>query len=176
MKGPKFCPNCATALILKHTKDRDRLICPAESCGYVHWNNPIPVVAAVVECGDDVVLVRSIGWPAGWYGLVTGFLEQGEDVVEGVKREVKEETGLEPEEVNFIGIYPFFRMNQILICYHVKVPDGEIKIDTSELEGYKRVPITKVRPWRAGTGIALRDWLRTKGIEAEFMEFGKANK
>lgn len=174
MKPPKFCPQCANVLILKETKDRERLICPDESgCGFVHWNNPTPVVAAIVECGEDVVLVRSIGWPEGWYGLVTGFLEAGEDVVEGVRREVFEETGLEAEEINFVGIYSFFRMNQLIIAYHVKVPDGEIKIDESELEGYKRVPITKVRPWPGGTGKALNDWLLSRGIERKFVEFGK---
>ena len=170
---PTFCPNCAAKLVEKHLKDRNRIVCPDESCGYVHWNNPTPVVAAVVECGEDVVLVRSIGWPAGWFGLVTGFLEAGEDVVEGVKREVQEELGLEPLEVNYIGIYSFFRMNQVIIAYHVKVADGEIKLDESELEAYKRVPITKIKPWPTGTGYALNDWLKSKGIEAEFVQFGK---
>ena len=172
MKSPKYCPSCAKELIVKYTKDRDRIICPDESCGFVHWNNPIPVVAAIVEAGDDVVLVRSIGWPKGWFGLVTGFLEKGEEPLEGVKREVREETGLEPEEVNFVGLYSFFRMNQLIIAYHVKVTDGDIQIDKTELEEYKRVPITKVKPWTAGTGYALNDWLKSRGI----VEFGKSKK
>ena len=171
MKLPKFCPTCASELESRFLKDRDRLVCSSD-CGYVHWNNPTPVVAAIVEAGNDVILVRSIGWPDGWFGLVTGFLEAGEDTVEGVKREVVEETGLEPVEVNFVGIYPFFKMNQLIIAYHVKVEDGDVKIDATELEEYKRVPIDKIRPWNSGTGYALNDWLKSKGIEAEFVRFG----
>jgi NADH pyrophosphatase NudC (nudix superfamily) len=171
MKLPKFCPSCASELESRFLKDRDRLVCSAD-CGYVHWNNPTPVIAAIVEAGNDIVLVRSIGWPEGWFGLVTGFLEEGEDTIEGVKREVVEETGLEPIEVNFVGIYPFFKMNQLLITYHVKVKDGDVKIDASELAEYKRVPIDKVKPWNSGTGYALNDWLKSKGIEAEFVRFG----
>lgn len=172
MKSPKYCPKCATELVSQFLKDRDRLICPDSNCGYVHWNNPTPIIAAIVEAGNDVILVRSIGWPAGWFGLVTGFLEAGEDTVEGIKREVVEETGLTPIEVNFIGLYPFFRMNQLIIAYHVKVEDGDVKIDTSELEDYKRVAIDKIRPWNSGTGYALNDWLKSRGIEAEFVRFG----
>jgi NAD+ diphosphatase len=172
MREPKYCPKCANELEMQYTKDRNRLVCPDANCGYVHWNNPIPVIAAIVEVGNDVLLVRSIGWPEGWFGLVTGFLEAGEDTVEGVKREVIEETGLEPLEVNFIGLYPFFRMNQLIIAYHVKVQDGEVQLDRSELEAYKRVPIDKIKPWNSGTGFALNDWLKSKGITAEFVQFG----
>ena len=171
MTQPKFCQKCGTPLVKKYLKDKDRLVCSSEKCNYVHWNNPTPVVAAVVEYGEDVVLVQSIGWPPTWFGLVTGFLEAGEMPEEGVRREVEEETGLEVEEVNYIGMYPFYRMNQLLIAYHVKA-SGLVNIDTSELAAYKLVPITKVRPWSAGTGLALRDWLRTKGIERDLVRFG----
>ena len=57
---------------------KDRLACPTPSCGYVHWDNPIPVVAAIVELDGNVVLTRSKGWPEKMFGLVAGFLEQGE--------------------------------------------------------------------------------------------------
>lgn len=169
MKQPKFCPQCASPLTEQLHGGKMRLACPSSDCHYVFWNNPTPVVGAIVEHGDNVVLVRSIGWPEGFYGLVTGFLESGEMPDEGVVREVKEEVGLEVSEVNFIGMYPFYRMNQLLLIYHVKA-SGEVVLDTTELAGYKIVPIEKVRPWNAGTGIGLRDWLRTRGYERELVD------
>jgi len=60
------------------------------------------------------------------------------------------------------------------MVYHVVAKEGEIVIDESELTGYKLVPIEEVQPWPAGTGIGLRDWLRTRGIERDFMEFPKS--
>jgi NAD+ diphosphatase len=47
----KFCPQCGKPLELKFRDDRDRLQCTDQSadCGYVFWNNPTPVVAAIVE-------------------------------------------------------------------------------------------------------------------------------
>lgn len=167
-----YCPQCGKALIMASHGGMDRKACPDKQCGYVHWNNPTPVVAAIVERNGHVVLVRSIGWPEGWFGLVTGFLEAGETTDEAVVREVKEEIGLDAELMEFIGVYPFFRMNQLILAYHLKAPDGEIRLDTTELEGYKEVPIDKVMPWASGTGYALRDWLRSKGIEKEPIPLG----
>ena len=171
MKKPVYCQQCGSHLEEAEHGGEMRLACSSTSCNYVFWNNPTPVVAAVVEYGDNVVLVRSIGWPEGWFGLVTGFLEAGEMPNEAVQREVVEETGLKVLEFNYIGMYPFYRMNQLLIAYHVKA-EGNITLDTTELEDYKLVPIEKVRPWGSGTGYALQDWLKSKGIDREVVPFG----
>ena len=171
MKKPVYCQQCGSSLTEAEHGGRMRMVCTNDACKFIYWDNPTPVVAAVVEYGNDVVLVRSIGWPEGWFGLVTGFLESGEMPDEAVQREVKEETGLNILEYNYIGMYPFYRMNQLIIAYHVKA-EGEIKLDTTELEDYKQVPIDKVRPWGSGTGYALQDWLRSRGIEKEVIKFG----
>ena len=146
------------------------MVCEDDRCGFVHWNNPIPVVAAIVEQNKHLVLVQSIGWPDSWYALVTGFLEAGEMPDEAVIREVKEETGLDASIGSFIGMYPFYRMNQLLLVYHVIAEHGEIQLDTTELSDYKRVPLEKVRPWPSGTGVGLRDWLNSRGFYPEFLE------
>ena len=145
------------------------MTCSDTRCEFVHWDNPVPVVAAVVERAGHIVQVRSHGWPEGWYGLVTGFLEAGETPEQGVLREVEEETGLSATMGGFIGLYPFHEMNQLLIAFHVLAGEGEIKIDASELDGYREVPIEEVQPWDRGTGMALRDWLASRGFERELV-------
>lgn len=174
LKNYNFCPQCAKPLNEEERGGQIRKVCPDKSCGFVYWNNPIPVVCAIVERDGHLILVQSIGWPKSWYALVTGFLERGEEPDEAVLREVKEETGLDAEIGSFVGMYKFYRRNQILMVYHVVAKEGEIVIDESELTGYKLVPIEEVQPWPAGTGIGLRDWLRTRGIERDFMEFPKS--
>ncbi|MEM6806451.1 MAG: NUDIX domain-containing protein [Bacteroidota bacterium] len=171
MKNYKFCPQCAKPLFEEERGGRLRKVCRDKSCGFVYWNNPTPVVCAIVERDGHLILVQSIGWPKSWYALVTGFLEQGEKPEVAVLREVKEEIGLDAEVGSFIGMYKFTRMNQILMVYHVIAEPGEIVLEESELSDYKIVPIEEVQPWPAGTGIGLRDWLRTRGYEREFMEF-----
>ena len=172
-KHMKFCPKCGKELIEDMHGGRMRKACPDKSCGFVHWNNPIPVLCAIVEQEDHLILVQSIGWPDHIYALVTGFMEAGETAEEGVLREVKEEVGLDGKIGSFIGMYPFYRRNQLLLVYHIEVPPGEVKLDESELTDYKRIPVEKVQPWDAGTGIGLRDWLRTKGYERELIPLPK---
>ncbi len=172
----RYCPHCRKALENLHMGDRERLVCPDPQCGFVHWNNPIPVVAAIVEHDDHVILVRNVGWPETWYGLVTGFLEAGEMPEEGVLREVEEETGLSGTIESYIGMYEFYRQNQLLISYHVRVNSRDVIIPKHEIADYKWVHIEEVQPWTAGTGKALRDWLATRGIERELVDFARANR
>jgi NADH pyrophosphatase NudC (nudix superfamily) len=145
-------------LIAANVDGSSRLKCP--SCDFVHWNNPIPVVAAIVEHEGKVILTRSKGWPEKWLGIVAGFLEKGEKPEDGVLREVKEELGLDGEIISFIGHYPFKLRNQIIFAYHVRA-EGEIELG-EELESIKALLPEEVRPWDIGTGPALKDWLANR--------------
>jgi NAD+ diphosphatase len=160
MAEMRFCPRCATPLATREDGGRDRLACPKEGCGYVFYDNPTPVVSALVEREGAIILARNKGWPEEWFGLVAGFLERGESPPEGVLREVKEELGLDGEIVSLIGLYPFPEMNQVIIAYHVRAR-GEIALG-DELAAYKAVPPEKLRPWPMGTGHAVRDWLAAR--------------
>ena len=52
MIAMKYCPHCGLALIRLPMSGRERLACPDAKCGFVHWNNPIPVVA-VLDSNSD---------------------------------------------------------------------------------------------------------------------------
>jgi NADH pyrophosphatase NudC (nudix superfamily) len=166
----RYCPHCRTELAAVERGGQTRLACP--QCRFVHWGNPVPVVAAVVERAGRVVLVHSVGRPAHWYGLVAGFLERGEHPAEAILREVAEELGLEGRLAGTIGIYPFERLNQVIFVYHVLVPEQPIVLAADELDDYKEVPLEKIKPWRQGTGPALRDWLVARGYDPEVVDFG----
>ena len=77
---PTFCPACATALArLERVEDgglTTRLRCP--SCDWTHWNNPTPVLAAIVEYRGQVLLARNAAWQHKMYALITGFMEADE--------------------------------------------------------------------------------------------------
>ncbi len=156
----KFCPLCATELTAVEIDGKERQRCPSDSCGYVFWNNPTPVVAAIVAHEGSIILARQKGWPEKMFGLVTGFLEAGETPEEAVLREVKEELGLDGVIEEFVGNYSFFQMNQLILVFYVEA-QGEMAVG-EELEEVKRVPPDKLRPWPIGTGPAVRDWLASR--------------
>jgi NAD+ diphosphatase len=171
---PRFCLACGSALAAIVADEdggpKTRLRCPA--CGWTHWNNPTPVLAAVVECTDrdgQVLLARNAAWSGRMFALITGFMEAGETPEAGIAREVLEETALVADEVRLIGVYDFQRMNQLIVAYHVQAR-GEVRL-SAELAEYKLFAPADLRCWPAGTGYALADWLRSRGHEPRFMEF-----
>lgn len=164
MKKFKFCPMCAAPLVERR---KDRVECSA-SCGFVNYDNPTPVAAVVVEFEDKIVLAHNRSWPGAFNGLITGFVDHGEGASECAVREVKEELDLDAAAPTLIGVYPFERMNQIIVGYHVQAT-GVIALN-EELDSYILVPPEACLVWPAGTGLALRDWLRGKGHEPEMIK------
>lgn len=161
----RFCPRCGSALAPRHDGERERLTCSAAGCGFIHYENPTPVVAALVEHQGDVLLVRNQGWPESWLGLVSGFLEHGEDPGDGVLREVAEELGLSGEIVSLIGVYGFAARNELIVAYHVRAT-GTV-VPSHEIAAVKRVPPDRLEPWPFGTGRAVADWLARRGAGDE---------
>ena len=81
---------------------------------------------------------------------------------------MKEELSLDGTAPVLIGAYEFERMNQVIIAYHVAA-SGEIVLN-DELDDFRHVPFERARYWPAGTGYALRDWLRGRGYEPEMIQ------
>ena len=158
-----YCPVCT----LEMAPGRNNYnTCTSATCGYVQYQNPTPVVAAVIEYGDKHVLLgHNRAWPQRWFGLITGFLERIEHPDECIIREVKEEVGLDAVIQSFIGFYTFKRMNQIIMAYHLKA-SGDIILE-DELDEVKIVAFDKIKTWPTGTGLALKDFLEGLGYKVE---------
>jgi NAD+ diphosphatase len=166
MNAYRFCPCCATPLAPGIHGERERLACGA--CGWVHWDNPTPVVAAIIEHDGKLLLARNRAWPEKMFALVTGFLERDEHPAAAVLREVKEETDLDAEWATLVGVCDFARMNQVIIGYHV-VAHGTVWL-SDELAEYRRVEPARVRCWRQGTGVLLAQWLHSRGLPVDFLD------
>ena len=169
----KFCPQCATPLefITQAEDGGDKMRLRCKICDYTHWNNPVPVLAAVIEYDGQILLARNAAWPGKMYALITGFMEAGETPQEGIAREIAEETNLTTESLDLIGVYDFQRMNQVIIAYHA-VCHGEVRL-SPELVDYRLYAAQSVKCWPAGTGYALADWLKSRGHTPSFIEFPK---
>ncbi len=63
------------------------------------------VVLCYVECGDKVLLIRRKREPyTGYLAMLGGKVEAGESIVEAAFREIKEESGLEAEALEVVGV------------------------------------------------------------------------
>jgi NADH pyrophosphatase NudC (nudix superfamily) len=167
-----FCPRCAQALATRDLVDIDGVVSSrracSDACGFVQWKNPTPAVGAIVEHEGEIILARNAGWPAGFFALITGYLEANEDPKEAVVREVKEELGLDVVESSLVGNYIFERKNEVMLCYHA-VAKGTVKLG-AELAEYRRHKPQDLRPWKRATGLAVADWMRSRNLAFEWDE------
>ena len=100
----KFCPSCAAALETKEVFGHDRPVCP--DCGRVIFYDPKVAVICIVPRDGKVLMIRratELGY--GQWGLPGGYVDRGEVVERAAAREVWEETGLEVDAGDLIGLF-----------------------------------------------------------------------
>jgi ADP-ribose pyrophosphatase YjhB (NUDIX family) len=96
----QWCPCCREGL----QRGDARVECPA--CGFVAYASSKATAGALVEDGGRVLLARRAFEPfKGAWDIPGGFLEEGEHPVDGLRRELREETGLDVEPLDFLGIW-----------------------------------------------------------------------
>ena len=98
----RACPRCLTSL-----EHAERSVhCP--SCGLEEYANPAPTASALIRDGEGrILLARRAGDPgAGLWDLLGGFMDEGEEPLQALRRELREETGLEIEPGEFLGGIP----------------------------------------------------------------------
>jgi 8-oxo-dGTP diphosphatase len=124
----RFCPRCATPLVLRDDHGTRRRTCPA--CGYVHYRNPAPAAGVLIHEHGRVLLVKRRFEPAvGAWCIPAGFIEYGETPRHCAVRELAEETGLRCRLGPLFGVYAGFddpRVRAILVLYLARVTGGSI--------------------------------------------------
>jgi ADP-ribose pyrophosphatase YjhB (NUDIX family) len=98
----RFCPACGAAVTVENAA---RVGC--SECGFRAWASSKPTACAVVVDEEGrVLLARRAGAVFhGYWDLPGGFLDEGEHPLDALRRELREETGLDVEPGDFIGIW-----------------------------------------------------------------------
>ena len=124
--GFKLCPVCAS----KDLKDRaNSFVC--NSCGYVYYQNPATATSCIIYKADMLLLIERKNDPGkGLYELPGGFVDYGETLEQGMKRELKEEIGIAPKNLKYYSSKPNkYRFKNVLYhtidCFFVGKLDDE---------------------------------------------------
>lgn len=147
----RFCPKCKSHL----QKNRpDLLLC--RSCKTHYHINPRPTNAVIIENDKAEVLLtkRKFAPKKGWWDLPGGFANLKETMEESVKREVKEELGIELLQPVYFGsywsLYPYKGITYYTLCFVYTAKLGKQKItvgdDVSSYKffAHKDIPTDKI--------------------------------
>jgi len=129
------CGHCGESLTrgVPPGDDRERFICP--SCGRIHYQNPRMVVGCIPLWQDRLLLCRRAIEPRyGTWTLPAGFLENGESVEEGARREMTEEARASALDLQPYGLYNIRRVDQVYLIFIAKLASGEFGAGEETLE------------------------------------------
>ncbi len=113
-----FCSNCGAPVerLVPPDDDRPRYVCKA--CRSVHYQNPRIVVGCIPEWEDKILICRrNITPQKGKWTLPAGYLENGESVEEGARRETLEETGAVVKDLSPYRLFDIPHINQIYLMF-----------------------------------------------------------
>jgi NAD+ diphosphatase len=104
-------------------------------CNTQHFPRTDPAVIMLVVRGGHCLLGHSHRFPnTRMYSTLAGFVEPGESFEEAVRREVKEEAGIEVGDVAYHSSQPWPFPSSIMIGFHAEGLSEEIRIDPEELK------------------------------------------
>lgn len=113
--------------------DRRRYVCT--SCRTIHYQNPRMVVGCIAEWQGQILLCkRAIEPRHGTWTLPAGYLENGETVAEGARRETREESGATLGDLRPYGMYNIRHVNQIYLIFRGPLADLDFKPGKESLD------------------------------------------
>ena len=132
----KFCPVCGSA----HWSEHNFKSKQCADCGFTYYANPCAATAAIIlNSKNEMLVARRAKEPAkGTLDLVGGFVDMYETIEEGMRREIKEETGLDVGEIQYLYSSP----NQYLYSgMYVHTLDADFLVHVPD-----DVPVEEVNP------------------------------
>jgi len=124
-----FCPVCGHRTEAREG-DWGRL-CP--HCGHAAYPHISPATLILVHDGPRLLLAQKPGWGTR-YSILAGFVEPNESLEDCVRRETREEAGLEITDLAYAGSQPWPYPHQLMVGFTARWAGGEIVIDGEELE------------------------------------------
>ena len=157
----QFCSRCGSQTE-SHAMDRARQ-CP--SCKLMAYPRLTPAIITLVERDDGrALLAWGSQFPGRFYSALAGFVEPGESLEECVRREVREEVGIEVDDIRYFGSQPWPFPHSLMVGFQARWASGEIQIDEDEIvEAGWYAPHELPPVPRGGMSIAgwlIDDWLR----------------
>ena len=128
-RNHRFCGRCGTATYRAEAQ-RAR-VCP--TCGHTQFPRLTPAMMALVSRGRELLLASAPRFPEGFYSVLAGFTEPGETLEACVRREVREEVGLEVANIRYFASQSWPFPHSLMVAFIADYAGGEIQVDGEEI-------------------------------------------
>ena len=129
-RNHQYCSRCGTPTVAR-TEERARA-CP--KCRFTVYPPVSPAIMILIKRGREVLLGRKKEWAPGRYSAFAGFVEPGEMLEDTVRRETREEVGVEVENIRYFGSQPWPFPHSLMIAFTADYAGGEVRPDGVEIE------------------------------------------
>jgi NAD+ diphosphatase len=126
----RFCGRCASPMIAAQGGH----VMQCAACGHQQFPRLDPAVIVLVTDGERALLGRQPAWPPGRYSTVAGFVEPGESLEDAVAREVREETGVIVDAVEYHSSQPWPFPSSLMLGFTAHASRTDIDLSDQELE------------------------------------------
>jgi NAD+ diphosphatase len=125
----RYCGRCGTATRDKAGERAKE--CPA--CGLVAYPRVTPAMMVLVTRGREVLLARAHRFPPAMFSALAGFVEPGETIEDCIRREVREEVGVEVDRLEYFASQSWAFPHSLMIAFTAEYAGGELRPDQTEI-------------------------------------------
>lgn len=156
----RFCGACGNVTVKKDNEHAK--VCP--KCGHISYPRLSPAVIVAVTKGDKLLLARNKNFVSGIYSVLAGFVEAGETLEECVKREIREEAGIEVKNIKYFGSQSWPFPNSFMLAFTAEHESGEIQIGEDEIAEARWFSVEEMPniPGKLSISRKLIDWFIEK--------------
>jgi NAD+ diphosphatase len=128
-RSHQYCGACGHPT--ENTSEERAKICPG--CGLINYPRISPAVIVAVLKDNQILLANNKRFKTGYYSVLAGFVEPGENLEECVQREVFEEVGITLKNIRYFGSQPWPFPNSLMVAFTAEYAAGEINVSRSEI-------------------------------------------
>jgi NAD+ diphosphatase len=129
-RNHQYCSRCGTPTEPRR-EERSRA-CP--KCRYTTYPPISPAIMILITRGREILLARKPEWVPKRFSALAGFVEPGETLENTVRRETREEAGVEIENLRYFGSQPWPFPHSLMIAFTADYAGGEVRPDGVEIE------------------------------------------
>lgn len=151
-KDHQYCGVCGSHNIV----DNREMMLKCPKCGHLNYSRIAPAIIVSIKKDDKLLMAYHSYYKTKEYTLTAGFVEAGETLEEAVKREVKEEVGINIKNIKYFGSQSWPFPNSLMIGFTAEYESGNIEVDNFEILDAKWFSKNEIK---RRSNISISSWL-----------------